>query len=280
MVVNATPEMLPRMNELWNRYFGDSLEYSSFFFDSHLMGKEVFENQYVYMEDNQLVSMLTVLEADLCEGEKKQRFWYVYAVVTDEAYRGRGFAGKVLSHVLKKAEEQGAAVGLVPANEGLYTFYGKAGFETFFYKQVTRFKLEKQPEKQDIQIELSHVEPAVYKELRDEAFETKTYVKWDEHAVAYALQENENLEGQAYICNSASDFLLVCPSEGELIVRETNLPADRLKDVCNVLAMQYACSSVSVCTPVTECDSTPIKHGMIYNYQGSQKSGYLGLALD
>lgn len=276
MVVNATPKMLPRMNDLWNRYFGDSQEYSSFFFQWHLIGEDKFENQYVYIEDNQPVSMLSVLEADIICEQKVQRFWYVYAVVTDEQYRKRGYAGKVLEHVLKKAKEQNAAVGLVPANEKLYSFYQKAGFEPFFYHSVRQFVIH---ERAECEVKLTALEPEEYKKLRDMAYQKLTYVRWNQHAVEYALKENANMGGQAYGIAGTPYFFLVCPAEEELLVRETNLPLDMLEIVCSLPGVKSGCKRATIIGAASSSEET-VKHGMIYNYSFESQSGYLGLALD
>lgn len=290
MVTKATKDMLPRMNELWSKYFGDSVEYSSFFFKQHLKGKEVYENQFVYLENGQVVSMLTVLEGELSRKSKKDRFWYIYAVVTDETYRRRGYAGKVLKHVLDLAKKQNVFVGLVPANDALYNYYSKLGFETFFYKKVEELTLF--PEEKKL-CNLQIADASRYKQLRDEAYCNDNYIVWDEHAVEYALQENENSGGKAYICGDTGCFLLVCPVGEMLIVRETNLPQQKLQNVCNVLGKQFHCTKACiVANASSEVRGISVKHGMIFysdRLSGTEEdssnfikeeTGYIGLALD
>lgn len=290
MVTNATPDMLPRMNELWSKYFGDSVEYSSFFFEQHLKGKNEYHNQFVYLENGEVASMLTVIEGELCRERKKDRFWYVYAVVTDETYRNRGYAGKILRHVLDLAKKENVFVGLVPANDELYQYYSKFGFETFFYKKVVELTIE--PEGNET-CNLKRADEVSYKKLRDQAYHNENYIVWDQHAVNYALQENENNGGKAYICEDTDYFLLVCPLEETLIVRETNLPQERLQRVCNVLGRQFHCKKARiVLSPSSKAVVTSIKHGMLFygnetrmpngntGYVAENETGYIGLALD
>lgn len=290
MVTKATPDMLPRMNELWSKYFGDSVEYSSFFFEQHLKGKTEYENQFVYLENGQVASMLTVIEGELSRRTKKDRFWYIYAVVTDEKYRKRGYAGKVLKYVLDLAKKENVIVGLVPANDGLYHYYSKFGFETFFYKKVEELTIF--PEENDT-CKLETADPSCYKQLRDKVYHNENYIVWDEHAVKYALQENENSGGEAYICENTGYFLLVCPVGETLIVRETNLPQQSLQSVCNFLGKQFRCKKARIVTcSSSKVSGTPVKHGMICygdellksrdntSYVMESETGYIGLALD
>ena len=259
MVTKATPDMLPRMNELWSKYFGDSVEYSSFFFEQHLKGKTEYENQFVYLENGQVASMLTVI-------------------------------GEVLKYVLDLAKKENVIVGLVPANDGLYHYYSKFGFETFFYKKVEELTIF--PEENDT-CKLETADPSCYKQLRDKVYHNENYIVWDEHAVKYALQENENSGGKAYICENTGYFLLVCPVGETLIVRETNLPQQSLQSVCNFLGKQFRWKKARIVTcSSSKVSGTPVKHGMICygdellksrdntSYVMESETGYIGLALD
>ena len=105
-----------------------------------------------------------------------------------------------------------------------------------------------------------------YKRLRDAACIGKYFVIWDEKAVKYALQENEHLGGKAYVWKGTPYFLLVCPVEEELVVRETNLPVTVLQDICNQLGTMFHCKTVTVSMlPFGANDRKAVRHGMIYN---------------
>lgn len=281
MVTNATPEMLPRMNELWNEIFGDSLEYSSFFFENNLKGKDRFYNQLVYLVEGQPVSMLTVLEAELKISDERKKFWYIYAVLTDPNYRKRGYAGKVLDYVTELAKSQHIIVGLVPANDSLYSYYEKFGFKTLFNKRVKTISLEEERLRDGLSIKLEEIDCSEYQKLRDEAFLDYNYVIWNKDSVRYALQENENLGGKAYVWSGTDYFLLVCPSEDELIVRETNLPSDKIEIICYALKDIFNCKKAVVTLPPFGNDNEKsVRHGMVYSNEKYENMAYLGLALD
>lgn len=286
MIKNADRTLLPQLNKLWNACFGDEIEYSSFFFSHKMIGDEVFENQFVYMQDQKAVSMLSVLYATIRTDNGVMPFWYIYGVATQPEYQKRGFAGELIRHVLSRAIEKNAAVGLVPASEGLFGYYKRFGFETFFYKCKQCFTVECNAEVDTElmkNVKIESVSPAKYNVLRNETFHVAGCVQWDDKAVEYALMENRNLGGMAYrISFEKQEYVILFYAyKGELVVRETNLPVKILKEVCVELAKKYNCTTVKIITaPMGQGELETLKHGMIYNYQGLTQNAYLGLALD
>lgn len=281
MIRNATKDMLPQLIELWGECFGDSEEYSSFFFQNKMIGTDVFQNQYVYMTDEHIVSMLSVLPAVIIEEKEERLFWYVYGVATKKEYRKKGYAGRLLNHILAKAMEEDAAVGLVPANDALFGYYKKFGFETYFYHKILQFDRKNRYEKRNMCIEPISYEH--YVQLRKESYQSEGVVVWDEKSVAYALKENENLHGSACEVRyeGKSYFSLFCKSNEELLVRETNVPEFLLQSIFCSLAEKEKCSKVRIIYSPSESNETgKEKHGMIYNKKNNLKYGYLGLALD
>ncbi len=284
MVTNATPEMLVQMKDLWFKNFGDSMDYISFFFEQNLSGRDHFENQYVYLQDGKVVSMLTVLEGKFVNNCEETPFWYVYAVVTDEEYRNKGYAGEVLKHVLYVASVKKILVGLVPAMDSLYLFYRKFGFETFFFQKHINVPLVPKAQSSYCLIEADCFK---YKRLRDKAFIGERYVEWNEAYVHYAIKENEELGGKSWIINNTTYFIMVCPIEGTLVVRETNCPIHMVIDICNSLGANWGCNTANIITTLRNerLKGQIKKHGMIYDGRhlfcnGTNEKAYLGLALD
>lgn len=284
MIKNADRTLLPQLNKLWNVCFGDEIAYSSFFFSHKMLGHEVFENQFVYMQDGKAVSMLSVLSATIRTDQGVMPFWYIYGVATDPEYQKRGFAGELIRHVLSLAKEKNIAVGLVPASDSLFEYYQKFGFEIFFYKCKQCFAVEHNIDTKPAKnLKIEPVSPAQYNALRNKTFHNAGCVQWDDKAAAYALMENSNLGGMAYRLSFDKQvyIILFYAYEGELFVRETNLPEELLKEACTILAKKYNCTKVRMTTaPMGQHTPEMLKHGMIYNYHGFAQNAYLGLALD
>ena len=63
-----------------------------------------------------------------------RRYAYIFALATDPAYRGRGFAGQLLQNSADLLCRQGfSGALLVPAEEKLFDFYRRLGYNTVLY---------------------------------------------------------------------------------------------------------------------------------------------------
>lgn len=110
--------------QLWCDVFKeDSREDVAFFLDNK---KNI--SCLGYFEKEKLLSMLFLV--DCSYGTLKGK--YVYAVCTNEAFRGRGFS---TSLILEAKRHMGDFLWLIPANDSLFGFYKKAGFETKLFSQ-------------------------------------------------------------------------------------------------------------------------------------------------
>ena len=103
---------------LWSAVFGDSREDVEFFLDEcknySCLGLFV---------DGMLASMLFLVNCKYSEYNGQ----YVYAVCTDEKCRKQGYSSILISEAKK---HMGDFLWLIPANDGLFDFYAKHGFET------------------------------------------------------------------------------------------------------------------------------------------------------
>lgn len=285
MITNAVKSMLPQLIELWKECFGDSEEYISFFFSNNLQGTDRFENLYVYVENGKPVSMLTVLEAELVSEGESDKFWYIYGVATAKEHCKKGYAGRLLLYVLSKVEENGAVAGLVPANQSLFAYYKKFGFETFFYKRVWEYSAEQAGTDENIteKYRISHVSEKQYNRMRNETFAAIPHIKWSDHAVAYAIEENEKLGGETLRISSKNEdyFVMYYFYDRILYVRETNAPMQLLGKMVSNLCKKHALEKAIVSMA---CDfsmiGNEVPHGMIYKKSEKYKFPYFGLALD
>lgn len=109
--------------ELWQRVFGDDRDFIDLFLT------EVYrpENMLVRCDETgHVVAMLHIVEIETELGPTA----YLYAIATDEAWRGRGLASSLVEEAVDTARSRGmAAAMLIPSHEGLKAFYGRLGFE-------------------------------------------------------------------------------------------------------------------------------------------------------
>lgn len=108
---------------LWQRVFGDSRED----IDSFMVRYGEAAERLMAEESGCVVAMLHVVP--LRSGE--HRIAYIYAVATDEKYRGRGIASRLIDRALAAIEQSGDYdfAALIPSGEAARRLYARHGFE-------------------------------------------------------------------------------------------------------------------------------------------------------
>lgn len=116
---------------LWEEAFGDSETVIDKFFESVLN----FDNVILCCDGEKTVSMLSLIPANIVSADgQKADAYCVYAAATDKNYRKRGIMSKLLDFSAELAAERNADfLFLHPANEKLYSYYEKNGFEKAFF---------------------------------------------------------------------------------------------------------------------------------------------------
>lgn len=76
-----------------------------------------------YFKEEKLVSMLFLIDCSYSGLNGK----YVYAVCTDEKFRNKGCSSNLINEAKKYMND---FLWLIPANDALFGFYAKFGFET------------------------------------------------------------------------------------------------------------------------------------------------------
>ena len=113
---------------LWQEAFGDTEETVSSFM------KTCFREDYTVVAETEknIVAAIYLLEAEL---PSQQNFLYVYAAATKKAYRQKGIMTALLDFAKAFAEKQKKdGLYLVPADENLFAYYAKRGYQNAFLK--------------------------------------------------------------------------------------------------------------------------------------------------
>lgn len=114
------------LQQLWQKTFGDSKEFIQAFFDIF----DARHHVHTLSLDGNIVSVLYALPFTLLYNGKKEQVAYIYAVATDELFRGKGF----MQYLMKRVHNMLAADGfsatiLLPAGEQLSNYYAKMGYQ-------------------------------------------------------------------------------------------------------------------------------------------------------
>ena len=110
---------------LWQEAFGDSAEYINFFLDTHESCTCL-----THEENGKLCSALFLIEGSLCG----KSAYYLFAAATLKSQRGKGCMAKLLEKAENYAKQNGRAyIVLVPAENSLFDYYSRFGYNTCFY---------------------------------------------------------------------------------------------------------------------------------------------------
>lgn len=123
------------LSELWHTVFGDDYDYINLFFKNEYSLCDTFAE----IIDGRAVSVLYLLNCRIDFNGKIYKGKYLYAAATHPDYRSRGLMGKLINEALAycKSSSDVDFISLVPANDGLYGYYGKFGFKEAFYRYET-----------------------------------------------------------------------------------------------------------------------------------------------
>lgn len=114
---------VPGLRALWKQAFGDTDEFLDLFFSAAYAP----ERSLCALEGDTVAAAMYWLD---CECREKP-VAYLYAVATDEQYRGRGLCRALTEEVHRILRKRGyAGAILVPGSPGLFAMYGKMGYRT------------------------------------------------------------------------------------------------------------------------------------------------------
>lgn len=186
MIRFAEPGDHPRLKALWQDVFGDSPEAV----DAYFTLRHRDENMLVETRGGTVAGMLSMLPVTLQEsGGRTFAARYIYAVATDDRFRGQGISTALLNATHAHMAGLGEAAGiLVPASESLFSFYDKRGYKTSFSLNILTVSADALPPFPEGG-RYSACSAADYTRIRNAAFQqSRLYARWEEAGVSYAMQ--------------------------------------------------------------------------------------------
>lgn len=133
MVCLAQKAFEPELKKIWKICFSDSDAYIDCFFQKQMKP----ENTLVYTNEQDVpVAMLFLLPAELHLKENNYPLQYLYAACTLPEFRGRGYMEQLVNAASELGKERGIErTALVPAEESLFQYYEKCGYQRFFQRK-------------------------------------------------------------------------------------------------------------------------------------------------
>ena len=140
IITNPSEKDIPSLRKLWKDIFGDDDSYLDLFFKV----KYNPETTFVIKENKEIVAMLYAEVNTVIKNKKELTGAYLCGIATKESSRGKGYASKLIEYALENLKGIDVFY-LIPAEESLFEYYKRFGFEPFSYFDKT----EIQPEEVD-----------------------------------------------------------------------------------------------------------------------------------
>ena len=212
MVDFAKPQDYEDIAKVWRISFSDTDSYIKQFWDS--MFKP--ENTIVYREQGVVVAMYFFLESQTVIKGRGYSTLYLYAAATLPKYRGRGYMAELIEKGVEIAKQRNVDfITLVPADDYLFDYYAKFGFETAFYKKsitLTRKQLFKVVKNASPSSELD-----MFK-IRQIALAPYDFLNWNSDTLNYAMKEHLYTHGS--MVSTSKGYAMYTKGKDTLYVKE------------------------------------------------------------
>ncbi len=219
MIRFSMEDDLPQLHTLWQEAFLESAEDTASYFTM----RHQHENMLVDVSGDEVTAMLSLLPVTLKSAGWAKKARYIFAVATKKNHRGLGISTRLMEEAHKLIKEEGGVAGLlVPAEESLFSFYQKRGYETAFFMDENRI-LPQQIQKPDAQDSLVDCAASEYFILREALCENNSlFVSWDVEALTYIKESFERSGGRMLKLkvDGRPSLAISAPYEGEVHLKE------------------------------------------------------------
>lgn len=267
---------------LWNEAFGDGENEIMYFIKNRYKP----ENTVVCEENGSIVSMLFLLDGQMRIKGTDYPSYYLYAACTSKEFRGRGLMASLLEFAKSISQKRGYRfICLKPAEESLFDFYKKHGYETVFSQKLLKVS------KSDLSghTDTINFDTAECYRSRNSAYKDFDYFKWDENAVKFAFNQNKLYNGKSLI--GCEGYALYSQNNSTLYVKEMTFSPRYALNVLSYMVNKNNATEINVILPEkyeTSIGSYEIMpSGMALPLDSEAKStlmqlsgAYLGLTLD
>ena len=266
----AAPGDVPSLKTLWEERFGDGRNYIDLFFSNCFVPEQTLT---AVDPDGRLCGACYLLPCFLITPRGQQAADMLYALAVQRDLEGQGIGSLLLEEARSRADRQHAALILSPSMPSLSEYYARRSFRAVFYRQEREIDCPDNAPRPRIR----PCDAAAYTRLRDSRYQAPGTVRWDTHAIAWALTDHA-LDGGECITFELGDLqgaVLYRKQENTLYVTETTFPA-ALEHRAVLAACRHAGCTKAVLSDVQVHEGTV--YGMIYGSDISQ--GYFNLALE
>lgn len=228
-VKRARKRNIPALKHIWKTCFGDSEVDITSFFDNAFTEDTTLYATY----DGEPAAMLSMLPCSINTPLRSYDGYYFYAIAVMPEYRGGGIMTEIEHSACNIAGfEEKSFVCLVPANELLFSAYGKLGYKVF--SKIVRTEII--PSENQVDIKLKALDFEEFTNQRSKYLaKFRNSIRFTESYEKYAYSEYLRSKGKIYgILGSDgkySDYICCFKSKGILEITETSLNTHDLQDM-------------------------------------------------
>ena len=250
-------ETVNQLISLWKTVFGDSEDYIRLL----VPYLHIFDC-YAITEEGKIVSAFYLLPSEIKVGKRIYKGSYLYAAATYEEYRKNGYMSYLIREAIKDKENELDFISLVPANDGLYSYYSRFGFEELMYNFRTKITCDgKNNEQNDFITDGERINS-----LRKSNFD---YLHlFTDSAMKYALSCYGHFGSHFKVMDDSAVLYI----EDEKTVYEGIFSEKEKDDFIKLLKDSYS-GEITVLSPYSICEnSEKRKCGMILDFSSELKN--------
>ena len=268
----SRPEDLPALRSLWGAAFGDGADYIDHFFTAYWKP----DRMLILEADGAARSMAAWFDMPVVTaGGKTYPAAYLYAVATDPACRGRGYAGRLLDFAAQELSRRGfAALTTVPASPSLHHFFARYGFGGQFSHTRRAYR----PAGHFPHPALVPVEASQYGRLREGRLAGKLHAACGEAALAYQAGVCALCGGGLYRVGQ-DGCACVETWDGALVIKELLVPDGQADAAVDALLARHPAARCEVRTP-GDGEAFAMLRPLSDLPPAARLPGYFGLAFD
>ena len=255
----AVKQDIPALCEIWKQCFNDSEDYIRCFYEENFERIDVL----IYEADEKPVSMVNMIDAEFINKNESYKVKYIYAGGTLSDYRKKGYFTMLFKYTFERAKQNGYGLFLKPATQRLAKYFVTLGAEIDSY-----FRLVTIPPNKKLPLSAFDISYSKYNHMRNEAYSDIPFARWDDGHIRWCVKENEYYHGRTLkiTLNKKDYFLMGYPEDNTLIINETDLSVNQLKQLSGALCDLFGTELIKAYLPDFSCDEGErIISSVVYN---------------
>lgn len=231
-----------QQKEIWKLCFGDPESYIDFYFTNRY--KE--DDTVVLLHDGEIAAMLTMIPVrTVFPNDRSLNTAMFYAIATHPKFQNRGFATQLMdySNQLLRARKEELSV-LVPANNQLFEYYRKQGYQDGLYIRETLFSREgadSLPVSKPFSCCILPITSEDYNRRRNSQLNGRLYISYPDENISYQKKLSQ-LSGADIYAIDIEDIQGCLAVEritsDKVLIKEILLPDDLLNTAVKQIVQQ------------------------------------------